>query len=133
MGFVDDTNCHTNDFLNDDQHDLEALLYAAKADAQLWADLLWTSGGYLELSKCSYHFIHFSFTSEGAPVLVYQDSEELQLTIEDTKTKKETPIRNLSPYTPYKTLGHFKSPGGAPTRQKQELLNKCNRLPGPQD
>ena len=38
-------------------------------DAQLWNDLLWLSGGLLELSKCSFHHIHFDFAPDGTPMM----------------------------------------------------------------
>ena len=39
---------------------LQDLIRKMKEDAQLWHDLLWCSGGKLELPKCGYHVIHFN-------------------------------------------------------------------------
>jgi hypothetical protein len=49
VGFVDDSTCITGGNPNDT---LQQLLVKMKDDAQLWHDLLWCSGGRLELSKC---------------------------------------------------------------------------------
>jgi hypothetical protein len=47
----------------------EALIAMMQHDAQLWSDLLWASGGALELPKCTYHFIYFDFTPTGEPCM----------------------------------------------------------------
>ena len=36
-----------------------------KSDVQLWHDLLWASGGSLELSKCGYHAVDYEFDDTG--------------------------------------------------------------------
>jgi hypothetical protein len=66
VGFVDDITGTVNDFANNDAT-VENLLCRLQHDAQLWNDLLWCSGGMLELSKCSYHFLYFEFDASGAP------------------------------------------------------------------
>ena len=37
--------------------------------AQIWNDLLWSSGGMLKLPKCSYHLIATTHTVKGHPAL----------------------------------------------------------------
>jgi hypothetical protein len=67
-GFVDDSYACVNDFTNPIQS-LALLLERATADAQLWNDLLSSSGGALEIPKCVYHLAHYRFTEAGCPVL----------------------------------------------------------------
>ena len=55
VGFVDDSAFSVNNFLYQDIDPVQDLLTRIQADAQLWTDLLWTSGGLFELPKCSYH------------------------------------------------------------------------------
>ena len=45
-------------------------------DAQLWNDLLYCSGGRLELPKCSFHALCFTFKPDGTPIpgLTLEDS-----------------------------------------------------------
>jgi hypothetical protein len=43
----------------------DLLLERATADAQLWNDLLSSSGGALEIPKCVYHLAHYGFTEAG--------------------------------------------------------------------
>ena len=38
-------------------------------DAQLWHDILWVTGGKLELTKCGYHLIYFDFDDSGIPTI----------------------------------------------------------------
>jgi hypothetical protein len=54
VGFVDGSTCITGGNPDDT---LQQLLEKMRDDAQLWHDLLWCSGGKLELSKCGYHVI----------------------------------------------------------------------------
>ena len=67
MGFVDDTSNHTNFFKAEVQPTMEELLRMMQHNAQLWNNLLWASGGALELPKCSNHHIRFDFDTVGRP------------------------------------------------------------------
>jgi hypothetical protein len=49
VGFVDDSTGTVNSFASDTQPTTESLLAKMQHDAQLWHDLLWCSGGMLEL------------------------------------------------------------------------------------
>ena len=69
-GFVDDSNGQTNEFESDERSDTwRLILNHAQKYAQLWTNLLHSSGGTLELSKCSFHLLRWSFSISGAPVL----------------------------------------------------------------
>jgi hypothetical protein len=50
-GFVDDSTGQVNSFVDNNQPDPEFLRAIMQIDAQLWSDLLWLSGGLLELGK----------------------------------------------------------------------------------
>ena len=68
-GFVDDSNGQTNQFEQDESdRTWQLILQAAQKNAQLWTNLLHASGGALELSKCSFHLLRWSFSISGAPV-----------------------------------------------------------------
>jgi hypothetical protein len=71
IGFVDDSTSSVNDFFSNTQPDPKVLVGMMREDAQLWNDLLWSSGGALELPKCSYHCLHYNFDPNGSPVLSY--------------------------------------------------------------
>ena len=57
IGFVDDTSSQVKDFITHPQPPINTLIQKMSTDAQLWNNLLWTSGEALELPKCSYHII----------------------------------------------------------------------------
>ena len=61
VGFVDNSTGQVNHFLEDNQPTLDTLVQSMAKDAQLWNMLLHTSGGKLEIPKCSYHIIYFEF------------------------------------------------------------------------
>jgi hypothetical protein len=66
VGFVDNSTGQVNDFDNPIQPTPKELCSEImKHNAKLWNDLLWISGGLLELDKCSYHHIHFDFDVDG--------------------------------------------------------------------
>jgi hypothetical protein len=60
VGFVDDSTGHVNKFNDDVQPHPDALAEIMRLDAQLWSNLLWLSGGLLELPKCLYIIISIS-------------------------------------------------------------------------
>jgi len=70
LGFVDDNNSRHNLFCQHPPPTMEDLLEVAQQDAQLWHDLIVAINQELELRKCSYHAIHYEFSSSGAPKLV---------------------------------------------------------------
>jgi hypothetical protein len=69
IGFVDDSTGQANAFRLDTQPRAKQLVARMRENAQLWNDLLWASGGALELPKCTYHVIDYAFTPDGAPIL----------------------------------------------------------------
>ena len=98
-GYVDDAGCNTNSRPEDEN----TLVARATHDAQLWNDILWSSGGALEHSKCSYHYLKTDFTPMGRPFfrggkfggpIIIQDASE-----------NKTTLNHISAYMPSKTLG----------------------------
>jgi len=127
VGFVDDSTGQVNAFSDDVQPPIQVLLDRMQHDAQLWNDLLWTSGGALELQKCSYQVMQWKFTTSGEPVLAAgMVGDPLLLVSGDRSLVQAIPL--TSAYTAYKTLGHFKSPSGTSCRQYQELKKKSDKL-----
>ena len=70
VGFVDDSNGQVNSFYEDENPtNLVSMVNKAKTNATVWSQLLQSTGGALELSKCSYHVLYWKFSEHGAPVL----------------------------------------------------------------
>jgi exonuclease III len=126
VGFVDDTKCQTNSFFAEPQPSVETVVTKMQHDAQLWSDLLWSSSGDLELSKCSYHVYYYRFSIDGSPVLASGKIGQIHLRKSSSQTV--IPIDGLSAYTAHKTLGHYKEPAGNQTKQYQVLKEKCDEF-----
>eukprot|EP00957_Ditylum_brightwellii_P046332 3515939-Ditylum_brightwellii.AAC.1 len=80
-------------------------------DAQLWFDLLLTSGGLLELDRCSYHFIYYQFLEDTAPIMS-SHRQGPKLCIRQENNNHFVDIKYKNPYDSHKTLGHYKALGG---------------------
>lgn len=126
IGYVDDSNGQTNMFLQNHQPEDKSLIQQAMADAQIWHDVLWASGGALELPKCSYQILSWKFSPLGVP--------SLRKTVPDTPIKVFDITRQTSQQIPpipahmaHKTLGHYKDPAGNQHRQLEELQLKCDK------
>ena len=91
VGFVDDSTCITGGTATDSFEDLKRKM---TDDAQLWHDLLWVSGGKLELPKCGYHIIYHEFTPTGIPKMkVIPPTDKVILTNDKSE---EVPIKAKS-------------------------------------
>jgi hypothetical protein len=123
---VDDTNACVNEW--HPQHDgkVENIMDKVKHDAQLWNDLLYVSGGKLELSKCSYHPLRFQFAADGTPSVVTTLPKGIQLI--DSISQQPIHVEPLQPYSPHKTLGHWKAPAGRATTQLNALRIKMQTI-----
>ena len=118
-GFVDDSNGQTNQFEHDErERTWELILQYAQKNAQLWINLLYASGGALELSKCSFHLLRWSVSISGAPVLtVPEDNPDLVARDPQTSESHHIPM--------HKTLGHYKEPSGSQAEQTRQLKKLC--------
>ena len=114
IGFVDGTSGSTNNFLLPEPAPLHHYANLATNDTQQWKDTLQLSGGALEDSKCSYHFMHYEFTRNSQPVLKGRTFEPA-ISIRFNNNTTPTPLKQLSPYTSHKTLGVYKNPDGNST------------------
>lgn len=126
VGYVDDCTGTYNNF--QPQHELPQHIMEMnmQQDAQTWNDLLWCSGGILELQKCSYHSLSFTFQRDGTPC----PDLSCQSTIEiiDCSTGLTIPISQTPILKPHKTLGHWKAPLGRKNNiQLQALIDKSKR------
>jgi hypothetical protein len=104
-GFVDDDNCNScEDAITHEDHS-DGIISRMRYGAQLWHDLLWTSGGALELTKCQYYLMDWDFTIAGAPILnTGTNDNHIDLI---SPVGDELCIKQLGCGTLYKTLGIF--------------------------
>lgn len=140
VGFVDDSTGACNDFRPQTENSLDDLIERMQYDAQVWNDLLFCSGGRLELKKCSFHVLNFSFKPDGTPVPLL-DVLDNRIHIIDSLSGEPLPIEAKGPKDPHKTLGHLKSPVSPqttripldpsrprPPNQLQTLVRKAKTL-----
>ena len=80
IGFVNDSTCVTGGKQNETK---DQLLVRVKHDVQLWHDLLWASGGKLELQKYCFHLIFYNFDKDGVPSM--RKISDLVITLENEK------------------------------------------------
>jgi hypothetical protein len=127
VGFIDDSTGQINDFKSHAQPTPEELSEFMRHDAKLWNDLLWISGGLLELSKCSYHHIHFDFDTycNATPRL---GPMWPPINILDNQTNAKIIIPSKSVTNPHKTLGHYEAPTANSAMQLSILKTKSNKL-----
>ena len=127
IGFVDDSNGQVNNFMAPETLNTASEMKSAlEHNAQCWANLLGTSGGALELPKCSVHVTQWQFTTQGAPVLCANKEVFSNIKVSDSTSGNESNLQYLSPYTSHKTLGHHKEPAGTQRTQYKELLKKSD-------
>jgi hypothetical protein len=126
IGFVDDTCSYVNQFLDNTNPAPKELTSLLSHDSQLWCDLLWKSGGSLELPKCTYHYSQYKFASDSRPYLQSgRIGPAVILKHGDGITLQTVP--STSAYKSYKMLGCYKSPSGVQATQLKVLQKKCNR------
>ena len=123
VGFVDDYTCISGGKTSDS---FEELKIKMTQDVQLWHDLLWASGGKLELSKCGYHLIYYEFNPEGIPKMKIAPLSDKVILTNDKND--DVPINAKSIFTPRLNLGHYKSPAGNRNTQATKLKEKAKTL-----
>jgi hypothetical protein len=121
-GYVDDNGCNANC----KPHEEHTLVARATHDAQLWSDILLSSGGALEHSKCSYHYLQTEFTDTGRPFF-RGGKFGAPIVIQDASGTKTT-LSQLSAYTSFKTIGTHQAPAHCQKTQFQILKKKAVTL-----
>ena len=127
-GFVDDSTGQTNCFFDEQQPSPPDLQEKARHDAQLWNDLLWTSGGALELPKCSYHAVHWEFSGYGSEYMEPNPKAPPMRLTDATGDGNQITVKRLRPNEAHKTLGHYKEPSGDQHEQERAIKNKSDTL-----
>lgn len=127
VGFNDDTCGSTNSFLANQDTPLSYYSNLAAADAQRWNNLLQLTGGALQSTKCSYHFMAYTFTSRGLPQLISIPATDPNC-IRFNNNTTITPLMHLSNFAPHKTLGVWKAPAGTANTAYKVLMEKSITL-----
>jgi len=67
-------------------------------DAQLWSDLLNSSGGALELPKVTFHLIHFGFDKTGNSVMLESEAHH-RIEVDGNGGDGKVELKPLGPNT----------------------------------
>lgn len=124
---VDDSSIFTN---VDTTQSLADLTRTLQEDAQYWENLLSISGGCLELSKCFYYVLAWTFTQQGDPIPVSmlnlaRAAPPIQL--QEFGKETSTDIAIKAPEEAHKTLGVWLSMIGNDTTHINHLKTRsCN-------
>ncbi len=121
-GYVDDNGLNANSKPSEEHK----LVERATHDAQLWSDILWSSGGALEHPKCSYHYLRTEFTGTGQPFF-RGGKFGARITITDAHGVN-TELEQLSAYAPFKTLGTYQAATHGQKTQFEILKKKATNL-----
>jgi hypothetical protein len=127
-GFVDDIThwCITMEPDNSIGQATEQILSQQMQHmAQLWEQLLHLTGGKLELSKCFYYPIMWSFNLEGAATLLPPNQLSSKITLTDSETDKSFDIPSKPCDEAHKTLGVLEQPDGKNSAEVQRLTTKA--------
>ena len=120
LSFVDDCNLSNTGAKHEDVKDI---IQRTKADAQLWNDMIRSSGGALNLQKCFMQSIYFIFAMNGAPAVgPLLTGGTIQLMDRNTNTSID--IKPISSYATYKSLGTYQGVSAHSSAQFRALKKK---------
>jgi len=125
VGFVDDSTGTCNDFQQKGECSLETPAERMQHDAQLWNDLLFCSGGRLELGKCSFHVLHFQFKADGTPVPLIRSFDH-NIIVRDSITGNSISIPAKTATDAHKTLGDYRGPLPMPATRPPPIVAKSS-------
>ena len=131
-GFVDDTTGWTNDFHHSIHYgtNLSRIRQQLQTLSQWWEELLTATGGKLELPKCFFYVIHFTFNDDGLPSLhsFQQHEPATKLTVRDSITGQVVSIKHYPITKAHRTLGVMLSPNLCYKSEMEFLENKIHSL-----
>ena len=118
LGFIDDKNQYTNDWKN---NNIKTITDNIKHAAQSWEELLHTSGGKLEISKCCMIVMDWTNDSKGSQALLPTNKRNT-ISIKDSEDQKRYEINLLQNNEPFKYLGITSSNDDDQKHQFQTIL-----------
>ena len=92
--------------------------------ASSWEQILHTSGGALELSKCAWYLINWDFTPSGIPFISTKPNNNT-IDIKSSSDKKQRTIHNLTIHETWKYLGVTSAPDGNQNHQFKVILKNA--------
>jgi hypothetical protein len=130
--FIDDASNCTNDFIAwlHQQPDAVNVVTMLEHDSQTWERLLWTSSGLLNLSKCLYYVVSWTFDSEGRASMTPAPDIQPPLTLSSGDDLRRSAVRHFNHDETHSYLGDWLSTNiqmetGADTLMTKGLTFSC--------
>ena len=124
LSYVDDNNISNNRAPHESVADI---IRKTQQDAQLWNNILKWTGGILNLLKCFFQVINYTFARNGSPVVAPTDPEWfINITNKSDGTSQR--VQAISTYTPYKSLGTIQGLCKQQNNQFEIQLGKSKHL-----
>jgi hypothetical protein len=123
--YVDDTAIGITSA--DDNVDIDTLIGNLEKAAQTWEQLLFYSGGALNLSKCSWSILYWEWLN-GEPKLKEPSPGNATVQLAQEGTSDLTMISNQSTERAQRLLGVYISPNGDFTHQLREMKKKADGM-----
>lgn len=129
--FVDDKTEMINEEGINNQQEGNKIFAAAHRNSQLWSDILWTSGGSLNTSKCFYYYINptIDYTKQTHKYET-NSTQPGTVQIHNRATNESHTILCLEPQEARRTLGVILSPTGDAKEQITTTLQKIAQFSG---
>ena len=130
--FVDDTTAWINFFLDSfstqDDEIIARLATSLTTTAQWWEELLTASGGKLELPKCFYYIIRWTFNEYGDPII--GPDPKIPIHIIDHTNNQEESVTQKPTSESHRTLGGMQlpCPGKGNPDQYQHYKEKTTKM-----
>lgn len=124
-GFVDDV---THWCSNQDTQSEEAAIHEIQKTAQWWEQLLYATGGKLELSKCFFYVLQWDFDTEGIGFLRPKHQFQNMVLLNSSETNLAVSIPQKEFNEPHKTLGVMECPNGDNKSEFDRLYKKSLSL-----
>ena len=137
IGFVDDTSLLNNynfpsqqDQTHNDPvnqiNQVHQLFQETTCAAQWWEELLYSTGGKLELQKCFSIPLIWNHDNEGVPTNTSVPDQQINLM--DSETSEAILLQQLSPSQSFKTLGILENANANYKPERERLLSKAKKI-----
>ena len=113
-----------------DDIDTNTLHRTASSNSQKWSDLLWVSGGLLDLDKCYFYAFPPSINYKTNKINYRALDFGQGIKVQNPNTGSQNCILGVSPQDSKCTLGVVLSPDGNGYRQLQILITKATKILG---
>ena len=99
--------------------------------AQWWEQLLFSTGGKLELSKCLFYIMHWEFDSNGVAYLLNPEELKVNIKIIQSTDGSRAAIKHKDCHASHRTLGVLECPALIYTDEEARLRKKAHDLTRP--